>query len=94
MVKRECDAFNLLVSSINKARDCEMIGLVDGLRSMYGVHHWSSDYVRIYNGQVKCWLAFSHEFPCSCLRASFGNVIAENRIIPRDSLFSSHLNSC
>lgn len=94
MVKWKCNAINLLVCSINKARDREMIGLVDGLWSMYWVNHWPGDYIRIYNGQVKGWLAFPHEFPCSCLRASFGDIIAENSVVLRDSLLSSHLNRC
>lgn len=94
VVKWKCNPFDLRVISINEASDSEMICLVDGLWSMYRVNHWSRDNIRVYDSHVKGGLSIFHEIPRSCLRTSFGDIIAEDSIIPCDSLLSGNLYIC
>jgi hypothetical protein len=61
---------------------------------MYRVNHWSSDNIRIDDSQVKGGLSLFHEIPCSSLSTSFGDIVAEDGIIPCDSLLSCNLHNC
>lgn len=92
MVKRKCDPLDLLVGSVDEGSNSEVICLVDGTRSLYGVDHWPGDDVWINDSQVKRRRALLHELPCGRLRACLRDIVAENGIISLDCLLSCNLD--
>lgn len=94
VVERECDSFDLLVSSVNEARDSKMIRLIDGARSRNWMNHRSSDDIRVNDTQIKGRLVILHKLPCHGLSASLGDIVAENRVTPLNGLVSCDLKIC